>query len=158
MMRRIGVILPGLIALAVLVALVAGLWAWLFLPAAYAEQRARALIPPIYPGAELGMLSQVNSAGLATEERAYLAQADVLAVTSWLERAMPGFVPCPGTTKAECWMNERCDESLEGLMALRLNRAEGPTPRPCVSVMAQSEVPFGNRTVIRMSIGWPIDL
>ena len=104
-MKRAFTFLPGLVALAAMLLMVAGLGAWLFLPGQIAEQRARALVPVMIPGAELVQDVSGSIAGAANQTQIYLARQDMVTVHRWFEQRMPGFTLCSASIRADCFAN-----------------------------------------------------
>lgn len=150
--------LPGLFALIVMLLLVMGLGAWLFLPGRITEQRARAMTPAMIPGAKLVQELNGNMAGASTDLRIYIVEDDMTTVHRWFERQMPGFSLCSASIRADCFSNEKCDDSaisrlLNGVMFL----GQQTEVQTCVSVVIEPELPNGRRTIVHVNLGWPSD-
>ncbi len=157
-MKRVLSVLPGLFALAVMLLLIAGLGAWLFLPSRIAEQRARALVPAMVPGSELVQDVSGAIAGAANQTQIFLVRADMVTVHRWLEQRMPGFKLCSASIRADCFSNERCDDSVIGSMLYSVMFLGQPDAmRACVSVVIEPELPSGRRTIVHVNLGWPSD-
>lgn len=157
-MKRAIVTLPGLLALAIMLLLMAGLGAWLFLPGQIAEQRAHALTPAMMPGARLVQDMSGSIAGAANHMRIYIVDADMTAVHRWFEREMPGFSLCSASIRADCFSNEKCDDSLAGkLLNGVMFLGQQVDVRTCVSIVIEPELPNGERTLVHVNLGWPSD-
>lgn len=157
-MKRVLVALPGLLALAVMLLLMTGLGAWLFLPSRIAEQRAHDLVPPMVPGAELVQDLSGSIAGASNHMRIYLVDADMTMVHRWFEQHMPGFNLCSASIRADCFSNEKCDDSsIAELLNSIMFLGQQPEVRTCVSVVIEPELPNGRRTVVHVNLGWPSD-
>lgn len=155
-MKRAFTFLPGLVALAAMLLMVAGLGAWLFLPGQIAEQRARALVPDMIPGAELVQDVSGSIAGAANQTQIYLARQDMVTVHRWFEQRMPGFTLCSASIRADCFSNEKCDDSVIGSVLYSMMFLGQTDPvRACVSVVIEPELPSGRRTLIHVNLGWP---
>ncbi len=157
-MKRVFSVLPGLIALAIMLLLMAGLGVWLFLPGQIAAQRARAMVPAMFPGAELAQDLGGTIAGAASQTQIYLVQENLVTVHGWYERHMPGFSLCSASIRADCFSNERCDDSLFGkLLAGMIFLGQQEATRTCVSIVIEPELPSGGRTIVHVNLGWPSD-
>ena len=157
-MKRVLSVLPGMIALAVMLLMVAGLGAWLFLPSRIAEHRARALVPAMFPGAELVQDLSGSIAGSTNQTQIYLVRDDLVKVQTWFENRMPGFNLCAISIRADCWSNEKCDDSMVGkLVTSMMFLGQQDEVRSCVSIVIEQELPSGGRTVIHVNLGWPSD-
>lgn len=157
-MKRALAALPGLFALAVMLMLMAGLGAWLFLPSQIAEQRAHALVPAMMPGAQLVQDLSGSIAGAANHMRIYLVDEDMTAVHRWFEREMPGFSLCAASIRADCFSNEKCDDGLAGkVLNSVMFLGQQTDVRTCVSIVIEPELPNGRRTVVHVNLGWPSD-
>lgn len=157
-MKRALSFLPGLLALAFMLLLMAGLGAWLFLPTQIAEQRARALVPAMIPGAELVQDLSGSIAGAANQTQIYVVRDNLVTVHGWFEQRMPGFSLCSTSIRADCFSNEKCDDSLAGkLLASVMFLGQQDEARTCVSVVIEPEQPNGRRTIVHVNLGWPSD-
>jgi hypothetical protein len=151
--------LPGLFALFLMCGLVGAFGAWLFLPDLIKVMTAR-LAPPMYPGVQV--VDEVGHVefGTATEQKTYRVATHVSVVQPWLERRMPGFDTCVGTTptRANCQTNIVCDSSpiSRGLIWLLLGEA-GNRSEACVSVMVLPLPGDDRYTLIRYSMSWPAE-
>lgn len=157
-MKRVLSMLPGVIALAVMLLMVAGLGAWLFLPSQIAAQRARALVPAMFPGAELVQDLSGSIAGSTNQTQIYLVRDDLVKVQKWFEDRMPGFSLCEVSIRADCWSNEKCDDSMIGrLLSSAMFLGQQDEVRSCVSIVIEPELPSGRRTIVHVNLGWPSD-
>lgn len=157
-MKRALSVLPGLIALMIMLLLMAGLGAWLFLPSQLAEQRARAMVPPMFPGAELVQDLSGTIAGASNQTQIYIVRADMVRVHGWFEQRLPGFGLCSASIRADCFSNEKCDDSLVGALLNQIMfLGQHETVRTCVSIVIEPELPSGRRTIVHVNLGWPSD-
>lgn len=157
-MKRAWHVLPGVFALLAMLLLMTGLGAWLFLPSRIAEQRAHDLVPDTIPNARLLQDLSGSVAGAASQVQVYLVDQDMVAVHRWYERQMPGFTLCAASVRADCFSNEKCDDSALGeLLNSVMFLGQQQDVRTCVSVVIEPELPDGRRTVVHVNLGWPSD-
>lgn len=130
--------------------------AWMCLPDTLGESIARAMTPPHYPGMRLLDTRRNELVGAAQETRLYLSDDNVLAVSSWLNKRMPGFDLCSSNSQASCWQNEVCDRSMPAELMLRtLYFTADASRRPCVRVMLRSDAYGSSRTLVEVKMVWP---
>jgi hypothetical protein len=157
-MKRVLRLLPGVFALMLLFVLLGGLGAWLFLPGMIAEQRARDLAPAPFPRAALVQDYNDSITGAASHRQIFVAPATLVMVHGWFEQRMPGFSLCDGSIRADCFSNERCDESAAGqLLSSLMFLGQAEPARSCVSIILEPELPSGRRTIIHVNLSWPSD-
>jgi hypothetical protein len=154
--KKLFALLPGIAAALCLFSIVAALPAWIFLPQVAVERMARALMPPLYPGATpIHNETKSGTTGEVAEITSYRVPARMGKVAPWMERVMPGFRPCTGLDP-HCMSNRRCNEtSISKLTARLLMPPDGMNDTPCVVVVIEPYGGDASETRIHTTLFWP---
>ncbi len=128
-------------------------------PKLFAKQRAHALAPVLYPGANQISISTTVETGRITESHIFEVQAPVGYVRRWMDRAAFGFDGC-SLNETVCFVYKRCDQTPLGrVLSFLAYLGYEETEQPCVSVLLERSTAGSHQslyqTYIHVTYSWP---
>ncbi len=124
-------------------------------PRLLAEQRAHALAPALYPGADHMSTRTTTEAGMITESQVFVVQAPVGHVRRWMDSTASGFGNC-SLSDPMCFIYKRCDQTaFGGALSFLAYLGYAEIEQPCVSVLVERSVAGNYQTLIHVTYSWP---